>query len=156
MIPEYLAFIFFQANIVRYNEETLMKMHQSSTHAYPEPEPEPQSSKETFSSKMQESGGPFSLLSSKDLEMPMPPVALAPIQQQDIRYVFLGINSLCWYVIMIFVLNWFLIIGFICASPIPALYVSQKHLLTYRGLYVILYASVTPLPTSHLPFSLYF
>lgn len=74
--------MFIQANIVRYNEETLMKMHKS-THA--NREPEPQSSKETVSNNTQDSGVRFSLQSPKDLEMPMPPLALAPLQKKDIR-----------------------------------------------------------------------
>lgn len=71
-----------QANIVRYNEETLMKMNQPD-HA--NMDPEAQTSKETFSSKMHESGEQYSLHLSKDLEIPMPPATLAPLQQQDIR-----------------------------------------------------------------------
>lgn len=76
-----------QSNILRYNEETLMKMHHS-THSHPESSRSQLSnfSEETPSGKMQESGRPFSLTSpSKDLELPMPPLALAPLQQQDIR-----------------------------------------------------------------------
>lgn len=69
-----------KANIMRYNEETLMKMNTSSnTHT------RPQDSEETSSSTGQESTGPYSIFSSKDLEMPMPPLALAPLKQQGIR-----------------------------------------------------------------------
>ncbi|KAL8157019.1 hypothetical protein AgCh_001936 [Apium graveolens] len=72
-----------KANIMRYNEETLMKMNTSNNTPT-----RPQHSKETSSSRGQESGGPHYIFSSKDLEMPMPPLALAPLQQQGIRYGF--------------------------------------------------------------------
>lgn len=87
--PSVFASFFFQANIMRYNEETLMKMSTSSNTPT-----RPQDSEETSSSTGQKSGAPYSIFSSKDLEMPMPPLALAPLQQQGIRYGFLVINSL--------------------------------------------------------------
>lgn len=80
VITSVLAAFFFQANIMRYNEETLMKMNTSSNTPI-----RPQDSEETSSSTGQESGRPYSLFSSKDLEMPMPPLSLAPLQQQGIR-----------------------------------------------------------------------
>lgn len=76
-----------KSNIVRYNEESSKKMHHS-TDSPPESSRSQLSSfsKETSAGKMQEFGGPFSLTStSRDLELPMPPLALAPLQQQDIR-----------------------------------------------------------------------
>ncbi|CAK9136019.1 unnamed protein product [Ilex paraguariensis] len=81
-----------KANIIQYNEETLKKMHHSNI-AHPESTRSQLSdnfSGEIPLSKIEESGGlQFSLTStSKDLEMPMPPLALAPIQQQGIRLVF--------------------------------------------------------------------
>ncbi|KAK3005253.1 hypothetical protein RJ639_017019, partial [Escallonia herrerae] len=75
-----------KANIVRYNEETLMKMDHF-THAHPESSkvqlPD-NFSRDTSISKMQASEGPHSPTSTyKDLEMPMPPLALAPLQQRQ-------------------------------------------------------------------------
>ncbi|XP_059633665.1 chloroplast sensor kinase, chloroplastic [Cornus florida] len=77
-----------KANIVRYNEETLEKMDHST-------DPRPESvrsqmsdytSQESSVGKMQESGGPLPLtFANKDLEMPMPPLALAPVKQEGIR-----------------------------------------------------------------------
>lgn len=69
-----------KANIMRYNEETLMKMNTSSNTPA-----RPQDPEETSKSTRQESRGPSSIFSSKDLEMSMPPLALAPLQQQGIR-----------------------------------------------------------------------
>ncbi|KAI8021390.1 hypothetical protein LOK49_LG03G00229 [Camellia lanceoleosa] len=69
-----------KANIIRYNEETLKKMHHSS---YVHPEPVPSQLSTNIST---DTDGPFSLTStSKDLEIPMPPLALAPLQQEGIR-----------------------------------------------------------------------
>ncbi|XP_057948785.1 chloroplast sensor kinase, chloroplastic [Malania oleifera] len=76
-----------KANIVRYNEETLKKMH-NSFHAFPESSRSQLSnnfSKGTSGDDM-EKYGPRSLTSAaKDLEMPMPPLALAPLHQGSIR-----------------------------------------------------------------------
>ncbi|GMP57841.1 hypothetical protein CsSME_00021749 [Camellia sinensis var. sinensis] len=69
-----------KANIIRYNEETLKKMHHSS---YVHPEPVPSQLSTNIST---DTDGPFSFTStSKDLEIPMPPLALAPLQQEGIR-----------------------------------------------------------------------
>ncbi|XP_057486412.1 chloroplast sensor kinase, chloroplastic isoform X2 [Actinidia eriantha] len=68
-----------KANIVRYNDETLKKMHRSSS-------VHPESVRSQLSTSIMETEGSVSLSSiSKDVEMPMPPLALAPLQQQDIR-----------------------------------------------------------------------
>lgn len=76
-----------KANIMRYNNETVKKMRQSS-----EAQPEMSSqlsnsiSVETSISKMLESRGQLSVSSiPKDSEFPMPPLALAPSNQQGIR-----------------------------------------------------------------------
>ncbi|KAL0364231.1 UNVERIFIED_CONTAM: Chloroplast sensor kinase, chloroplastic [Sesamum angustifolium] len=76
-----------KANIMRYNNETVKKMRQSS-----EAQPEMSSqlsnsiSVETSISKMLESRGQLSVSSvPKDSEFPMPPLALAPSHQQGIR-----------------------------------------------------------------------
>ncbi|KAJ6719647.1 CHLOROPLAST SENSOR KINASE CHLOROPLASTIC [Salix purpurea] len=76
-----------KANIVRYNEETLKKIHNS---AYAHPEPMRSQLPEDFlndsSNKFQTSGKPrFLNPASKDMEMPMPPLALSPLQQHGIR-----------------------------------------------------------------------
>ncbi|KAA8533216.1 hypothetical protein F0562_033251 [Nyssa sinensis] len=67
-----------KANILRYNEETLKKHH--SIYAHPESMRSQLSnnfSRETSISDMQESGGPLSISSAtRDLQMPMPPLAL--------------------------------------------------------------------------------
>ncbi|CAL5396059.1 unnamed protein product [Camellia sinensis] len=69
-----------KASIIRYNEETLKKMHHSS---YVHPEPVPSQLSTNIST---DRDGPFSFTStSKDLEIPMPPLALAPLQQEGIR-----------------------------------------------------------------------
>ena len=73
---------------MRYNEETLMKMNTSSNTPT-----RPQDSETTSGSTGKESRGTYFNFSSKDLEMPMPPLALAPVQQ-GIRYAFLVMNSL--------------------------------------------------------------
>ncbi|WOH16591.1 hypothetical protein DCAR_0936149 [Daucus carota subsp. sativus] len=65
-----------KANIMRYNEETLMKMNTSSNTPT-----RPQDSETTSGSTGKESRGTYFNFSSKDLEMPMPPLALAPVQQ---------------------------------------------------------------------------
>ncbi|PSS13616.1 Chloroplast sensor kinase [Actinidia chinensis var. chinensis] len=68
-----------KANIVRYNDETLKKMHRSSS-------VHPESVRSQLCTSIMETDGSVSLSSiSKDVEMPMPPLALAPLQQQDIR-----------------------------------------------------------------------
>ncbi|KAE9454652.1 hypothetical protein C3L33_13439, partial [Rhododendron williamsianum] len=66
-----------KTNIVRYNEETWNKVHRSS---YVHPE----SVRSQTSTRISlESDGLSS--SSNDLEMPMPPLALAPLQQEGVR-----------------------------------------------------------------------
>ncbi|XP_058194497.1 chloroplast sensor kinase, chloroplastic isoform X1 [Rhododendron vialii] len=66
-----------KANIVRYNEETWNKVHRSS---YVHPE---SVRSQTSTSISVESDGLSSR--SNDLEMPMPPLALAPLQQEGVR-----------------------------------------------------------------------
>ncbi|PON64257.1 Histidine kinase-like ATPase, C-terminal domain containing protein [Parasponia andersonii] len=77
-----------KANIVRYNEETLKKML-NSTFAYTEsvrPHLSDDLSRDNSSNKIQSQGDPLPLNTSvKDLEMPMPPPALAPLKQHEIR-----------------------------------------------------------------------
>ncbi|GFZ00046.1 chloroplast sensor kinase [Actinidia rufa] len=69
----------FQANIVRYNDKTLKKMHRSSS-------VHPESVRSQLCTSIMEMDGSVSLSSiSKDVEMPMPPLTLALLQQQDIR-----------------------------------------------------------------------
>ncbi|KAK4488807.1 hypothetical protein RD792_004597 [Penstemon davidsonii] len=72
-----------KANIMRYNNEALKKMHQStSTHEESmNSQLSTSLSTNTTISEMQESDGGLSVSSSsKDLEFPMPPLALAPSQ----------------------------------------------------------------------------
>ncbi|KAF5746550.1 ATP binding protein putative isoform 1 [Tripterygium wilfordii] len=75
-------------NILHYNEDTLTKMR-DSTHAQPDSLSSQSSdnfSMNSFSNKLQSSGKPLSLnAATKDLEMPMPPLALAPLKQNGIR-----------------------------------------------------------------------
>lgn len=66
-----------KANIVRYNEETLNKMD-SPSYVHPE------SLRSQLSTSISMEPDGLSSTSS-DLEMPMPPLALAPLRQQDIR-----------------------------------------------------------------------
>lgn len=77
-----------KANIMRYNEETLEKRHKS-VYLHPESVRSQLSnsfSKASSSNKIQSSGEPLSLVSlASDLEMPMPPPALAPVQHHNIR-----------------------------------------------------------------------
>ncbi|XP_031276126.1 chloroplast sensor kinase, chloroplastic-like [Pistacia vera] len=77
-----------KANIVHYNEESLKKMH-NSTFAHLESIRSQLSDKigsDSSSSKLQNSGKPLFLSSTThDLEMPMPPLALAPLKQHGIR-----------------------------------------------------------------------
>lgn len=77
IISIYLFCADFQTNIVRYNEETWNKVHRSS---YVHPE---SVRSQTSTSISLESDGLSS--SSNDLEMPMPPLALAPLQQEGVR-----------------------------------------------------------------------
>ncbi|CAM8876689.1 unnamed protein product [Rhodiola kirilowii] len=76
-----------KSNIIRYNEETFKKIHGSSYKS-------PQSStsqlsddsvKDPSDQRTRNIGSSLSLSSAKDLEMPMPPLALAPLQQQGVR-----------------------------------------------------------------------
>lgn len=79
-----------QNNIVRYNEENLMRIDES-THDSVRSQLSNAFSKDTSVTEGREYGGPFSLTSkNKDLEMPMPPLALAPLLNQNIRYDFHG------------------------------------------------------------------
>ncbi|XP_052205061.1 chloroplast sensor kinase, chloroplastic isoform X4 [Diospyros lotus] len=69
-----------EANIVQYNEDTLQKM-QHSSYAHPG------STRSQLSTSItgQEDGSSSCTSTLKDLEIPMPPLALAPLQQQGIR-----------------------------------------------------------------------
>ncbi|KAE8023544.1 hypothetical protein FH972_009225 [Carpinus fangiana] len=71
-----------KANIVHYNEETLKKVHHStSTHESVRSQLPDNFSRDGSRNKMQNSGKPLSLNAvAKDLEMPLPPLALAPLQ----------------------------------------------------------------------------
>ncbi|XP_043726082.1 chloroplast sensor kinase, chloroplastic [Telopea speciosissima] len=76
-----------KANVVRYNEETLRRIHNST---YPRPESVrsrlPESNGENHGDSEQKSGPTLPRSASgKDLEMPMPPLALAALQQHNIR-----------------------------------------------------------------------
>ncbi|KAK6252461.1 hypothetical protein QUC31_014181 [Theobroma cacao] len=77
-----------KANIVRYNEETLKKMHKS-THSHPESLRSQLSddfSRDSSTNMLENSGVLLSLSTTdKDLEMPMPPLALVPLQEHGIR-----------------------------------------------------------------------
>lgn len=77
-----------KANILRYNEESLKKMH-DSTHSHPE-SLRSQLSDDFFrdrsNNRLETSGVLLSLSTTdKDIEMPMPPEALAPRQEHGIR-----------------------------------------------------------------------
>ncbi|CAM8876777.1 unnamed protein product [Rhodiola kirilowii] len=75
-----------KSNIIRYNEETFKKIHGSS---YKSPESSrsqlSDDSVKDPSDQRTRNIGTLSLSSAKDLEMPMPPLALAPLQQQGVR-----------------------------------------------------------------------
>ncbi|KAJ4961329.1 hypothetical protein NE237_021239 [Protea cynaroides] len=76
-----------KANIVGYNEETRRKIR-NSTYARPESVGSrlPESNGENHGDSVQKSGPTLPLnVSGKDLEMPMPPLALAALQQHNIR-----------------------------------------------------------------------
>ncbi|KAJ6981267.1 hypothetical protein NC653_024617 [Populus alba x Populus x berolinensis] len=82
-----LSLFLLSANIVRYNEETLKKIHNE---AYAHPESMRSQLPEDFlndsSDKLRTPGKPrFLNPASKDMEMPMPPLALSPLQQHGIR-----------------------------------------------------------------------
>ncbi|XVF43895.1 hypothetical protein PTKIN_Ptkin02bG0077700 [Pterospermum kingtungense] len=76
-----------KANIVRYNEETLKKMHGSS-HSCPESLRSQLSddfSGDRLTNRLESSGVLLSLSTTdKDSEMPMPPLAFAPLQEHGI------------------------------------------------------------------------
>ncbi|CAM8876779.1 unnamed protein product [Rhodiola kirilowii] len=76
-----------KSNIIRYNEETFKKIHGSS---YKSPESSrsqlSDDSVKDPSDQRTRNIGTLSLSSAKDLEMPMPPLALAPLQQQGVRW----------------------------------------------------------------------
>ncbi|CAA3030554.1 chloroplast sensor kinase, chloroplastic isoform X2 [Olea europaea var. sylvestris] len=77
-----------KANIMRYNSEKLKKMHQSTGPLQDSMNSQlsNNSSAEISIHAMQESGRHFSISSpSRDLEFPMPPLALSPSCQQGIR-----------------------------------------------------------------------
>uniref|UniRef100_A0A7N0VGE8 Chloroplast sensor kinase n=1 Tax=Kalanchoe fedtschenkoi TaxID=63787 RepID=A0A7N0VGE8_KALFE len=74
-----------KSNIVRYNEETLKKIHGSS---YGNPHTSrsqlsDDSAKDPSRPRTLSFNQSLSLSSAKDLEMPMPPLALAPLKQQE-------------------------------------------------------------------------
>ncbi|OMO81639.1 hypothetical protein COLO4_23463 [Corchorus olitorius] len=72
-----------KANIVRHNEETLKKMHNSS-HSRPE-SLRSQLSDDFSSNRLENSGVLLSLSTTdKDLELPMPPLTLAPVHEHEI------------------------------------------------------------------------
>ncbi|KAK1578754.1 hypothetical protein Q3G72_032912 [Acer saccharum] len=77
-----------KTNIVRYNEESLKKMHNST---YPHPESirsqlSDNITRDSSSKNLSSSGEPLSLsTATKDLEMPMPPLVLAPLKKTGIR-----------------------------------------------------------------------
>lgn len=77
-----------QVNIVHYNEERLKKMP-NSTFVNPEAARPPffhGFPRDDSNTKTQNPGEPLSLSTApRDLEMPMPPPALAPVQQHGIR-----------------------------------------------------------------------
>ncbi|KAK9074643.1 hypothetical protein SSX86_007241 [Deinandra increscens subsp. villosa] len=74
-----------KTNIVRCNEENLTKMDES-THESVRSQLSSFFSNDTYTPMGHEYGGPFSLSSkSGDLEMPMPPMALAPLLSENIR-----------------------------------------------------------------------
>lgn len=82
----FIIFYFFQTNIVRYNEENLAKIEES-THESTRSQLSNFFSNDTSTPTGHEYGGPFSLSSkSGDLEMPMPPMTLAPLITHNIRY----------------------------------------------------------------------
>lgn len=74
---------------MRYNEETLKRMH-NSTHSRPESlrsQLLDDFSGDGSTNRLESSGVLLSLsTTNKDLEMPMPPLALAPLQEHGIRY----------------------------------------------------------------------
>lgn len=80
--------VVFQANILRYNEENLKKMPDSA-HIHPElvrSQLPDKFSRDSSSNKLQNSDDPRSQnTEAKDLEMPMPPMTLAPLRQHGIR-----------------------------------------------------------------------
>ncbi|KAD7116459.1 hypothetical protein E3N88_03727 [Mikania micrantha] len=74
-----------KTNIVRYNEENITKVDES-THESVRSQLSNIFSNDTSTSMEREYDGPLSLSSkSGDLEMPMPPMALAPLLNQNIR-----------------------------------------------------------------------
>ncbi|KAB2041940.1 hypothetical protein ES319_D02G182400v1 [Gossypium barbadense] len=77
-----------KANIMRYNEGSLKKMR-NSTHSHPESLRSQLSddfSRDRSGNRSETSGLLLSLSTTdKDLEMPMPPLALAPLQEHGIR-----------------------------------------------------------------------
>ncbi|XP_076909330.1 chloroplast sensor kinase, chloroplastic-like isoform X1 [Bidens hawaiensis] len=74
-----------KTNIVRYNEENLPKIDES-THESTRSQLSNFFSNDTSAPTRHEYGGPFSLSSkSGDSEMPMPPMALAPLLNHNIR-----------------------------------------------------------------------
>lgn len=73
---------------MRYNEESLKKIHDSS-YGHPDSKMSQLSNdflSNSYSSQLENSGVQLSLgTTAKDLEMPMPPLALAPLRQDGIR-----------------------------------------------------------------------
>lgn len=74
---------------MRYNEGSFKKMRKS-THSHPESRRSQLSddfSRDRSGNRLETSGLVLSLSTTdKDLEMPMPPLALAPLQEHGIRY----------------------------------------------------------------------
>jgi hypothetical protein len=72
-----------QANIMRYNEESIKKMN-GSNHIFSESIKSQfldSSPRDGFPNKMNKSGEPLSLgVAAQDIEMPLPPLALTPLQ----------------------------------------------------------------------------
>lgn len=80
------AVLLTKANIMRFNEESLKKMD-GSNYAQPEPRmlPNDMSSQTSADKGRSFDRQPSLSLAVKDLEMPMPPLALAPLQENGIR-----------------------------------------------------------------------
>ncbi|GLT86531.1 hypothetical protein SLE2022_046660 [Rubroshorea leprosula] len=77
-----------KANIMRYNEESLKKIHNLSYGHHDSKTSELSNDflSNSYSSQLENSGVQLSLgTTAKDLEMPMPPLALVPLRQDGIR-----------------------------------------------------------------------
>lgn len=82
-----MSFLSSQANIMKFNEESLRKMDDSSyTHPDLKTFKLPDTSTDTSADGKSDFDQQRSLsLTVKDLEMPMPPLALAPLREDSIR-----------------------------------------------------------------------